>query len=327
MMPRKELRERARSLAKKYGYLQYMTERYLALWGEEETLQFLEACERPVRTAIRINTLKSPIRTVVERLEDKGVHLEQIPWVPEGYWADSGGMSPGALTEHMLGLYYVQGVPSMTVTRVLNPKPGDVIMDLAAAPGGTTTHAAQLLNHQGIILAMEQDRQRLASLESNVYRCGADNVIILRGDSRKAQTIGIRPNKILLDAPCSGEGLLPVDPSRKTSKSMADIRFCATREIELLEAAVNVLAPGGTMVYSTCSIAPEEGEYVIDDVLRRHPEIHVVPIEMEFGSSGYTKPYGVEMDSSLALARRFLPHLHETEGFFICRLEKEDEET
>ena len=325
-MVTKELRERAKALAREYGYRQYMIERYLSLWGEKETLQFLEACERPIRTAIRINTLKADIEDVVRRLESKGVSLERIPWIPEGFWAEFGDISPGALTEHMLGLYYIQGVPSMTVTRVLDPQPGDMVMDLAAAPGGKTTHLAQLMQNKGLLIAIEQDRLRIGSLESNLYRCGVTNAMVFRGDARKVASLGFRPNKILLDAPCSGEGLIPIDHSRKTSKSMPDIRFCASREDELLDAAIAALAPGGTIVYSTCSIAPEENEYVIDDALRHHPEMRIVEIGLEFGSPGYTTPYGIPMNDALKHARRFLPHRHNTEGFFVCKMVKEDEE-
>jgi 16S rRNA C967 or C1407 C5-methylase (RsmB/RsmF family) len=105
---------------------------------------------------------------------------------------------------------------------------------------------------------------------------------------------------------------------------MADIRFCATREDEMIEAAVNALTEGGTIVYSTCSIAPEENEYIVDDILKRHPEMEIVQISTEFGSPGYSEPFGVKLHESLILARRFLPHLHGTEGFFICKMMKRE---
>ncbi|MFX1367567.1 MAG: RsmB/NOP family class I SAM-dependent RNA methyltransferase [Promethearchaeota archaeon] len=322
-MSSKDLRQRAKSLAKEHGYLQYMIERYLALWGEEEALEFLKACESPIRTAIRVNTLRIAAGELLPRLEKKGVTLDSIPWIEEGFWADFHTSSPGALFEHMLGFYYVQGVPSMTVSKVLNPKPGEIVVDLAAAPGGKTTHLAQLMNNEGTLLAVEYDRTRIASLEANIRRCGNSNTIVLRGDAKKLEALKVKPDKIMLDAPCSGEGLLPLDPTRKTSKSMADVRFCATREDEMLDAAVQALAPGGTAVYSTCSIAPEENEYIVDGILRKHPEMSIAPISLEFGTPGYSQPYGVKLDESLTQARRFLPHLHGTEGFFICKLIKE----
>jgi NOL1/NOP2/sun family putative RNA methylase len=318
----RELRERAKQLARQHGYLQYMIERYISLWGEEDTLRFIEACEQPIRTSIRVNTLKTSTAAFQHRLNDKGVVLEEIPWLDEGFYADYRDSSPGALLEHMLGFYYIQGVPSMTAVDVLDPQPGETVLDLAAAPGGKTTHIAQMMKNTGMVIAVEQDRQRMTSLLSNIIRCGATNTLVLRGDARKLDNLPFKPDRILLDAPCSGEGLIPLDPSRKTSKTMADVRFCATREDEMLEAAVNALAEGGTMVYSTCSIAPEENEYIIDDILKRHPEMEVVRIPMEFGSSGYSEPYGVQLNKSLALARRFLPHLHGTEGFFICKMMK-----
>ena len=326
-MVKKELRQRAKVLAKEHGYLQYMIERYLSLWGEEDTLKFIEACEQPIRTSIRVNTLKTSADKVLQRLQDKRITHEEIPWLDDGFYVDFNGASPGALLEHMLGFYYVQGVPSMTAVSVLDPQPGDVVLDLAAAPGGKTTHIAQMMQNEGMIIAIEQDRLRMSSLQSNIIRCGATNTIILRGDARKLSYLPYEPNRILLDAPCSGEGLIPLDPSRKTSKTMADIRFCATKEDEMLEAAVNVLAEGGTMVYSTCSIAPEENEYIVDDILKRHPEMELVQISTEFGSPGYSEPYGIKLNESLKLSRRFLPHLHGTEGFFICKMMKKEGHT
>ncbi|MFW9927165.1 MAG: RsmB/NOP family class I SAM-dependent RNA methyltransferase [Candidatus Thorarchaeota archaeon] len=321
-MSTKELRKRAKELAKEYGYLQYMIERYLALWGEDETVEFLKACEIPIRSSIRINTLKTTNEDVLGRLQEKSVIIDEIPWLENGFFAEFRGSSPGAMLEHMLGFYYVQGVPSMTAVKVLDPQPGETILDLAAAPGGKTTHIGQLMQNKGMIIAIEQDRLRMTSLKSNIIRCGVTNSLVLRGDARKLDYLGFEPDRILLDAPCSGEGLLPLDPTRKTSKTMADIRYCATREDEMLEAAVNVLSDGGTIVYSTCSIAPEENEYIIDDILKRYPEMEIVEIPIDFGVPGYSEPYGVKLNDSLIETRRFLPHLHGTEGFFICKMVK-----
>lgn len=321
----KKRREKAKEIAKEYGYLPYMIERYLSLWGEEQTLRFIAACDEPLKTAIRVNTLKVSLEETLDRLRGKGVELTKIPWLEEGFYADFHGFSPGALLEYMLGFYYVQGVPSMTTAAVLDPQPGDVVADLAAAPGGKTTHLSQMMGNLGTLVALEQDRLRISSLKSNIMRCGVENSIIYRGDAKKIGELGLQFDRILLDAPCSGEGLIPIDTSRKTSKTMADIRFCATRENELLDAAVQALKSGGRMVYSTCTIAPEENEYIVDDILRRHPDLRVEAIDMEFGTPGYTEPYGVRLHESLKKARRFLPHLHGTEGFFICKLVKEAE--
>ncbi len=321
-MANRQLRQKAKELAKATGYLPYMIERYLALWGEKETIQFIEACEEQITTSVRVNSLKIDAEALRTRLHIKQVTLKPVEWLDEGFWAEFEG-SPGSLFEHMLGYYYVQGVPSMTVTKVLDPHPGETVIDVAAAPGGKTTHIAQLMENTGTVIAIDEDRQRIKSLESNIQRCGVSNAIILRGDAKKLDRLGHTPDRILLDSPCSGEGLIPLDPSRKTSTSMADIRFCATREDQLLEAAVNALPSGGTMVYSTCSIAPEENEYIVDEILHRHPDMRIVAIPLEFGSPGYSQPYGVELNESMTLTRRFLPHLHGTEGFFICKLEKE----
>jgi NOL1/NOP2/sun family putative RNA methylase len=314
---------RAKEIAREHGYLQYMIERYLALWGEKETLDFIQSCEKPIRTAIRVNTLKTDESSLLKVLSEKGIALEHVEWLDDGFYADFRSYSPGSLFEHMMGHYYVQGVPSMTVVEALDPQPGEIVVDLAAAPGGKTTHLAQKMKNNGLLLAIESDRQRIASLESNIMRCGATNTMVMRGDARKINNLGIKPDRILLDAPCSGEGLIALDPERKTSKSMADIRYCATRQDEMIESALDALNVGGNLLYSTCSIAPEENEFVIDAILRKRNDVKIVSIAKEFGIPAYTRPYGVKLDDSLSKARRFLPQKHGLEGFFICRLLKE----
>ncbi len=322
-MSKKNDKSRAKEIAHESGYLQYMIERYLALWGEGETLEFIKACEQRIPTAIRMNSLKTDNETLVKKLGDMGIKLERVKWLNEGYVAKFGNISPGSLFEHMMGFYYVQGIPSMTVVEALDPQPNETIIDLAAAPGGKTTHLAQKMGNSGMLIAIESDRLRIASLESNIMRCGATNSIVLRGDARKVDMLEMQPDRILLDAPCSGEGLIALDPDRKTSKTMADIRYCATRQDEMLDAALNALTEGGTLVYSTCSIAPEENEFVLDSLLRRRDDVSIRPMHIEFGIPAYTDPYGVKLNESLSHARRFLPHKHGLEGFFICKLSKE----
>jgi len=314
----------AKEIAREYGYLQYMIERYLVLWGEKETLDFIHSCENPIRTALRLNTLKTNEPAFLKAMAEKGIVLEKVEWLNDGYYANFGDHSPGSLFEHMMGYYYVQGVPSMTVVEALDPQPDETVIDLAAAPGGKTTHLAQKMENTGLLLAVESDRQRIASLESNIMRCGVTNTMVLRGDARKIHTLRMEPDRILLDAPCSGEGLIPLDPERKTSKSMADIRYCATRQDEMIDSALDALKVGGKLLYSTCSIAPEENEFVIDAILRKRNDVEIVSIDMEFGIPAYTEPYGVKLDESLSKARRFLPQRHGVEGFFICKLSKED---
>ena len=324
-MERKAIRELAKRLAKEYGYLSYMVERYLILWGESETRQFLDACELPIKTAIRINTLKVSVAEARSRLQEKNVKLERISWLDEGYYAEFGELSPGATFEHMLGFYYIQGVPSMATVKALDPQPNEIVVDLAAAPGGKTTHLSQMMQNSGLVIAIEEDRSRVRSLESNIMRCGVTNAMVLRGDAKRIGELNVEPNRILLDAPCSGEGLIALDPKRKTSKTAADIQYCSTLQGELLDAAVKKLSPGGVIVYSTCSIAPEENEFIVDNILQRYSNLEVDMIPVEFGAPAFTQPFGVQMDESLSKARRFLPHIHNTEGFFICRMVKHGE--
>jgi NOL1/NOP2/sun family putative RNA methylase len=209
-------------------------------------------------------------------------------------------------------------IPSL----VLNPQLDDVTVDMCAAPGGKTVHLAQLLKNKGVILALDLNRKRMKSLRSNLARCGVRNVIAIRMDAANLVDLKVKGiSKILLDAPCSGSGLIPTDPTRKYSRSFKDIEFCSSIQMKLIQAAINSLESKGEFVYSTCSIEPEENEFIIDTVLNQF-EVEIMELDIDFGVPGLTHVFQRELSADLRKARRLYPFLHGTEGFFICKLMK-----
>ncbi|MCS4542077.1 MAG: RsmB/NOP family class I SAM-dependent RNA methyltransferase [Euryarchaeota archaeon] len=277
----------SKQLAQEYGYDEFLIRRYLTFFGQEETIQLLEANERPLKTSILVNTLRISVDSLKSRLESKGIKLEKIPWIPNGFWVLEAPFSVGATTEYLLGHYYLQEAAAMLPAFVLDPKQNEVVIDMCAAPGGKTIQLAQLMENHGCILALEVDLRRTKALRSNLSRCGVKNAIIFRMSALDLTQLDVQADKILLDAPCTGEGVIRKDPTRKKSRGPPDIEFCSALQTKLIDVAVNCLKEGGILVYSTCSLAPEKNELVIDYVIKKH-NLKVLPTEIEVGESALT---------------------------------------
>ncbi|MEM0196193.1 MAG: RsmB/NOP family class I SAM-dependent RNA methyltransferase [Sulfolobales archaeon] len=325
----KAVSERARAIASKFGFLEYMVVRYHEIFGDwSEVTELLEAFEKPLVKAIRINTLRfKSVGEVLERLEKLGYELSKIPWDRSSYIVvRAGRVSLGATHEFLLGGYYLyRGVASLIPPLALSPSKLDRVLDSAAAPGGKTTHLAQLMDNEGLIVAADISRERFRALRTNLERMGVENVVAIRVDSRRIPEIfGEYFTKSLLDAPCTGEGIIQLDPSRKTKTSFEDLVRAHKKQVELLMATIRATAPGGRVVYSTCSIAPEENEFTIAEVLESLSNVRVVRTStaVDF-EPGVTEYFGVELPEQLKLCGRTYPHKHGFEGFFVCVLEKE----
>ncbi len=299
-------------LAKKYGYLPYMIERYFAM--DIDVIALLEAFEKKPLKGIRCNTLKSGCSSLKKRLEGRGFKLSQVAW-STGFWVLREPYSITSTPEYLNGLFFVQDPASMLPPQVLDPKPFERVADLASAPGGKLTHLSQLMDNLGTIYAFEKRGDRIPSLIANVQRMGVKNAIILHEDA--ANVVKYGPfDKILLDAPCTGEGVIAKDPSRKRSRSPKDLLFMHKLQSFLLRRALMALKVGGRLVYSTCSIAVEENEAVIATVM----DI-ARPLDSGPGSPGITQYFELSFDFA-SKCRRLWPHIHSTEGFFICLLER-----
>ncbi len=273
-----------------------------------------------VRPALRVNTLKCDEQTLIARLKAKGVALEKIPWLTHGYWYRA-DFSLGATPEYLLGHYYLQGAASQLVAETLAPKPGETVLDMAAAPGSKTTHLAQLMENRGVVVALDSNSQRLAALRNNCERLLVRNVLFVKKDARFAADLDLAFDKVLLDAPCSGN--FCSEPGWFGKRRLGEIQQNGRVQKELLKAARRVLQPGGTLVYSTCSLEPEEDELVLDWFLRKFSDMVLVPLDTPIGDPGATSWEGRELHPSLSLARRCWPHRTGTEGFFIAKLRKE----
>ncbi len=308
----------SRKLAERYGYDEFIIRRWERFFGREETERLVRAMES-VPKYIRVNTLKSEERKVISRLERRGFRLERTE-VPFCYEVVDEPYSIGATPEYLLGFYYVMDKSSCVPPLALDPDENETVIDFAASPGGKTTMVAQLMNNRGRIIAIEGNRERIQPLVDNIHRMGVLNTAVIHMNSAEFWKTGIKADRILLDAPCTGEGIIHKDPSRKTSRGAEDIKFCSGLQREMLESALKCLRPGGVVVYSTCSLTPEENELIINDILRRY-EVHLE--EIGFGVPAMTKVGELKLDSELKKARRFFPHIHRCSGFFVAKIVKD----
>ncbi|MBI2666545.1 RsmB/NOP family class I SAM-dependent RNA methyltransferase [Candidatus Woesearchaeota archaeon] len=276
-----------------------------------------------LRRSIRINTLHGSIEEIKKSIEDKGWQLEQIPWCTEGFWiSHAERRDVGHLLEHQLGKIYVQEAASMIPPLVLRPQPGEIVLDLCAAPGSKTTQMAAMMQNKGFIVANDYKGMRLSSLGINLQRSGLTNTLISLMHGKRFR--GFQFDKILVDAPCSGTGTI-----RKSLKTIRIwnphmITKLARQQKELLENAFLNLKTGGELVYSTCSVEPEENEGVVDFLMKKYPEAEIISVKLD---GLKTSPAILEFDgekyhSSIKNTLRIWPQDNDTEGFFIAKIKK-----
>jgi len=309
-------------LARVYGYLPYMIDRYIKILGNDGTRKLLEANEKPLKKTIRVNTLKTDVQTLFSRLERKGIVLDKISQIPYGFNILKTKYSLGSMHEFLQGYYYIQNEASMLPAFVLSPKSSDVIIDMCAAPGSKATQLAQEMSNKGSLILIERNAKRIPKLEYNLRRMGIINSLVINLDARNLKKVNVEADRILLDAPCTGEGLIRKDPRRKKSKKISDLEKMARIQKDLLIAGLECLKPGGKLVYSTCSIAPEENELVIHDVLIGKDDYSIPKINLNYGSHGYNEVFGKKLRHDLVNAKRLYPHIDDTIGFFLCLIQR-----
>ncbi|HXG07485.1 MAG TPA: RsmB/NOP family class I SAM-dependent RNA methyltransferase [Nitrososphaera sp.] len=302
-------------LSSRYGYDKWLVSRFLEFVPNVEDL--LEKMESPPTQYIRVNTLKTCVKVLETRLHSKGFQLERTA-IPEVLAVREAPMPAGATNEYLFGYYYIQDLSSCMSVDALDVCENQSTLDIAAAPGGKTTFMAQRMRNTGSIIALEASERRARSMLFNLARCGVYNTCILKMDGIQAEKLGRKFDRVLLDAPCSCEGVIAKDATRKTSHTPQDVDYCSGRQDKLIETAAKVVKPGGILVYSTCSFAPEENEMVIDRLLKKFPNITTEPLK--YGTAGLTRFGDMTFDSQLKNTRRLYPHLHDTTGFFIARL-------
>lgn len=283
--------------------------------------RFLAALALPLPTTVRINTLKTDRSRLLGRLDRSGVAYSISDWYPLGLRLEA--ERPGKMIEHVLGHIHIQEEVSMVPSIVLDPRPGDRVLDLCAAPGSKTTQISQATENRGLVIANEPSLARVTSLRSNCERLGAVNVAITRYDGRLFPYQKF--DKVLVDAPCSAEGMARKDPKvlgRCSIKRSLDLQAL---QIGLLRRAVQLTRSGGVVVYSTCTYAPEENEAVVNDVLGEYMgtvRLEGVSVHGLRGCSGLTEWNGIEFFDELKHCIRYYPHQNDTGGFFVAKLVK-----
>jgi NOL1/NOP2/sun family putative RNA methylase len=307
------------SLAAKYGYDEWLVSRFLEYVPKME--DFLSKMEKPPTLYIRVNTLKTSREVLERRLRSKGFELRNTV-MPEVLAVDKAPLATGATTEYLLGHYYIQDLASCMAVEALDVAEGQAILDVAAAPGGKTTFIAQKMNNTGSIIALELNVRRTRSMSFNIMRCGIYNTSIFRMDGLQATKFEMKFDRVLLDAPCSCEGVIAKDVTRKTSHTPQDVDYCSRMQDKLIDVAARCVKPSGILLYCTCSFAPEENEMVVDRLLQKSGNITVEPIRHGSSSSsrGLTKFGDWTFDRQLENAIRLYPHIDDTTGFFIARL-------
>ena len=240
---------------------------------------FRKSAANPEPTVFRVCRRRINPQELADRLTEQGFRLRKKSGLP-GFYEVEEGPRPISLTlEHWLGLFYVQQASTGIAASVLDPQPGERVLDLCAAPGGKTTHVADLMQDQGGLVAAELSENRIRGLLGNLYRLGISNVLVASGDGREAPEAALF-DRVLVDAPCSGEGTLRRRSGRAPRQSSSFLGYVTKVQRRLLEKAIRVTRPGGTILYVTCTFAPEENEAVINDILRGQP-VEIDPISLQ----------------------------------------------
>ncbi|KXG75318.1 RsmF rRNA methyltransferase first C-terminal domain-containing protein [Thermotalea metallivorans] len=288
---------------------------------QEEYEAFVETYKENKVQGLRINTLKI---SVEDFLNFNPFHLKHIPWIEEGFYYGTED-KPGKHPYHEAGLYYIQEPSAMAVATILDPKPRERILDLCAAPGGKSTHIAARLKHEGFLLSNEIHPSRAKILSQNIERMGIKNCVVTNeSPERLAQRFQNFFHRILVDAPCSGEGMFRKDVEACEQWSMEKVASCARRQLDILEQAVKMLMPEGRLVYSTCTFSPEENEGVIDQFLKKYHEFSIEAVEIYHGFGGGKPEWIKSENEGLRKTIRLWPHRIQGEGHYIAVLKKND---
>jgi len=307
---------------KEVHFKEKFIERYSKLTDWED---FKQCSLSFLNRSIRVNTLKITIKELKERLE-KNWNLEQIPWCKEGFWIEHAKKERrdiGNLIEHSLGYFYTQEAASMIPPIVLEPKPHEIILDIAASPGSKTTQIAQYMQNKGILIANDYTYERMKPLSINLQRCGVTNTVITLMEGQWFKKSGIEFDRILVDAPCSGTGTI-----RKSLKTIGIwnpdmIRRLSITQKQLIETGFNLLKENGTLVYSTCSLEPEENEEVVDFLINKYENARLEEIKLNIKRSDAILEFeNKEYNKEIKKCLRIWPQDNDTEGFFVAKIKK-----
>ncbi len=289
---------------------------------EEAYPAFVRSYENSKYQALRVNPLKADRE---EFLSKAPFALRPVAWEAKGFYYESEDQ-PGKHPWHEAGVYYIQEPSAMAPVAYLEAAPGERILDLCAAPGGKSTQIAAGLQGEGLLVCNEIHPQRAKILSENVERMGIRNALVTNETPAKlADTFVEFFDKILVDAPCSGEGMFRKNEEACDEWSLENVQLCADRQDEILDCAAGMLRPGGRLVYSTCTFAPAENEGSISRFIKRHPEFHIVEVPLYEGMSRGNADWASEPTVGIENTIRLWPHLLQGEGHYLAVLEKDGE--
>ncbi len=288
---------------------QWMVRRYVERFGADEAEQLLNANNHRPMLTLRVNTMRTTRDEIEKQLEDAQIKYERSP-VHDNSLLITSLRDVRSLPAFTEGLITVQDASASLAVQLADPKPGMTVYDLCAAPGGKAVHAAEVMKNQGKIVALELYESKLRLIQENAQRAGVSIIEPQHGDAREFEAA--KPADIVfVDAPCTGMGTLSKKPDIKWRRNLEDIRKMSTKQLEILEHAATLVRPGGVIIYSTCTIEPEENSGVVQKFLAQHSNFELEPAE-------YFLPETVVEDGFL----QTFPHRHRSDGAFAARLKK-----
>lgn len=285
--------------------------------------RFVAAAARPEPTVVRVRTGRITPERLAERLAVQGYRVRAIEGMPAFFQVEDGPRPVSFTLEHWLGLIYIQQASTGVAAPALAPEPEERILDLCAAPGGKTTHVADLMRERGALVAADVNEGRIRGLLGNVYRLGHPNILVVSSDGRDFPEDALF-DRVLVDAPCSGEGTLRRRGGQPPNQSRSFLRYVTAAQEALLRKAIRVTRPGGTILYVTCTFAPEENEAVVSRVLQDAPvelEPLVLPVPHAPGLTSFDEAI---FDARLEGAARIYPHHLDSGGLFLAKLRRLD---
>jgi ribosomal RNA methyltransferase Nop2 len=309
-----------------YEYNSFLMRELYDIFTPKQILDYLDASETPRPLTIRTNTLRTRRKDLAQSLINRGVNLDPLgPWTKVGLVVYQSQVPIGATPEYLAGHYAIQGASSMLPVIALAPKEKERILDLCAAPGMKTTYIAQLMKDTGTLVANDANFDRCNAIVGNLHRCGVSNATVCNMDGRKITENFTDFDRVLVDAPCSGTGIVAKDSSVKTSKDEINIQRCFTMQRQLLLAAIDACKhnslTGGYIVYSTCSVLVEENEAVVQYAMEKR-NVQIVDSGLSVGENAFTRIKHYRFHKDMKLAKRYYPHTHNMDGFFVCKLKK-----
>lgn len=313
-----EAKEPVQALAVRHSHPEWLVANWTERFGTAEAVRLMEANNQVPPLTIRVNRTKASRDEVAAALKAEGVETEPTRFSPDGLVVHDLTSSSylDGLKAMKAGLFIVQDESSMLVGRVMDPQPGWTVVDVAAAPGGKSTHIAELMGNQGQVIAVDIHPHKVELIEQNAKRLGLSCIQGLAADARElGKMMPGRADAVLCDVPCSGLGTLARRPDARWRKEETDPTALVPIQEAILVSAAQLLKPGGTLIYSTCTIDPRENQELVSSFVQAHPEFR-------FDDIRPLLPEGLRSDAAEGYIQLY-PHIHGTDGFFIARLKKQ----